>query len=263
MLKFGLPLLSALLLATGANAATVAAWDFSQYLSPGFLSTDGVNPATTLNSNYSDLDAVQAPGLGVGSEVFGTLFLDGTAGSTVASFASGFTAAADLTQNNDAVQAVSTVLMGSTAAANLFAFGETPPSQEIVTQVGLQTLTASPVAVFQADASSVFGSANSWELTFAGLSAFGGDSVVTIEVSADGSSFVTLGTETLTGSEGLFNVDLGSTVDGSSTAWVRLSFDDVAGATIDNVSFSAVPEPGVAMLGLLGAIGLARFGRRR
>ena len=262
MLKRLMFLLALVTFASPAGAATVAAWDFSQYLSPGFLSTDGLNPATTLSANYSDLDATQALGLGIGSDAFGTLFLDGSNGSTVASFAGGFTPANDLTQNNGAA-IVAGVPMGSAAAFNLLQFGEVP-GQTAVSQVGLQQLTGNSVAVFGADLSSVNGTGANWVLDFAGVTAFGGTSDVTVEVSTDGSSFSTVSTETITSAEGLFTVAL-SGLDGTVAPFVRLSFDSTVGATIDNVSLSAdvtVPEPAAAFLGLLGALALARRARR-
>ena len=124
MMKKALVLSAALLLAaSGANAATVAAWDFSQFLAPGFMSTDGANPTGQLDANYSDLDLLVVPGLGADSAQFGTLFLDGTSGSSANTFGGPFTNANDLTANNDQANVFGSP-MGSGAACNSLLFGE-------------------------------------------------------------------------------------------------------------------------------------------
>src|SRR5262245_6386669 len=73
--------LAAAVFATGsARAALVAGWDFSQFLAPGALTIDGANGANTLAANYSALDPTG--NAGAESAAYGTLFFDGTNGST-------------------------------------------------------------------------------------------------------------------------------------------------------------------------------------
>ena len=63
-----------------AQATMVAGWDFSQYLSDSQLSVDGATYTDTLSANYSNLD----PTFGAGAEsaAFGTMYIDGSFGST-------------------------------------------------------------------------------------------------------------------------------------------------------------------------------------
>ena len=82
MKRLLLGLIPTLLLAGSAQGSVVAAFDFSQYLGPGANTIDGVNLASQVPANYSDFD----PTFGAGAEsaAFGTLYLDGTNGSSAA-----------------------------------------------------------------------------------------------------------------------------------------------------------------------------------
>src|SRR5262245_36101760 len=62
-----------------AHAISIAGWDFSQYLGAGFLTTDGSTGADTLTANYSALDP---SGAGPESAAYGTMFINGSFGST-------------------------------------------------------------------------------------------------------------------------------------------------------------------------------------
>src|SRR5262245_55776567 len=68
------------LIAGSANASMVAGWDFSQYLAPGALTIDGATGTNVLSANYSNLDPTA--GAGAESAAFGTMFINGSFGST-------------------------------------------------------------------------------------------------------------------------------------------------------------------------------------
>ena len=72
------------LAATAAQAQElVAGWDFSQYYTAGRLSTDGSTGVNTLDANYSSLDASNKAG--AESADYGTLLMNGSAGSSAVS----------------------------------------------------------------------------------------------------------------------------------------------------------------------------------
>jgi hypothetical protein len=92
-------------IAGSAQAYLVAGWDFSQYFNDGLLSIDGATYQNTLSANYSDLD----PTFGAGAEsaAFGTLYFNGSFGSTSVSPTGNLTeeflpTAGSLTSNLDA-----------------------------------------------------------------------------------------------------------------------------------------------------------------
>src|SRR5262245_37873092 len=65
----------------GAAQMMVAGWDFTQYFGAGSLIVDQTfTDVKTLRSNYSDFDTTF--GAGGDSQPFGTLYMDGTNGST-------------------------------------------------------------------------------------------------------------------------------------------------------------------------------------
>jgi hypothetical protein len=73
---------------SSAQASLVARWDFSQYAGDGFMSIDGGSSFTnTLSANYSDLDPTF--GAGFESAAFGTMYVDGSFGSTPVAAVSG------------------------------------------------------------------------------------------------------------------------------------------------------------------------------
>src|SRR5262245_50854543 len=72
---------SALLLASPAGATGLAGWDFSQYIDTGVLSIDGATFTNTLGANYSELSGVPQ-NAGPQAGAFGTMYMDGTNGSS-------------------------------------------------------------------------------------------------------------------------------------------------------------------------------------
>jgi hypothetical protein len=260
-----------LLAAGSAQAAPmlVAGWDFSQYI-PGFLSTDlGVSLTNTLSSNYSDLDATDAPGLGNGSQPWGTMHVDGLYGSLntpldgndpFRPLAPGFTA-------NDGMAAVAGVPMGSASAGNLI-LTEATPGQEAFNDLRMVARSVLDV-VFEADLSSAY-LGDLWQISFGGKTQ-SGTSNVEVEFSTNGAAYSALGTAALTTVAQAFSFGVPALAVDAMEVFFRLRF---AGSTtilpsIDNVAIKAelsppsVPEPGTALLLAAGATGLAVFGRRR
>ena len=242
-----------------ARAGVVAGWDFSQYFGAGFLSTDGSTFVATLPANYSEED----PTANAGSEsaAFGTMYLDGTFGSTAVGAGSGTESFVPTSRS-----------LVSNLAAPADEIGTNPFDSHTVlrnegqTSTELLSMTARSAtnAVFRADLTSVPSTGSNWRISFAGKT-FSGSSTVGVEFSTDGSGYSSAGSVNLTSTDTTHQVFLQSAA--SETAFVRLSFPAPAGggvnqAIIDNVAIS-VPEP--ASLGLVFgvAVGLAACSRRR
>jgi hypothetical protein len=253
------------LTAGSAQAATIAGWDFSQYLSGGgFLSIDGATLTNALSANYSNLD----PTFNAGAEsaAFGTMHIDGLFGST------------NITPVGDGSEAFLPIAgsLNSNLTAPVQGFGDNPfDSLTILAAEGQQfqeLLSMSvfgPVSVvFEADLTSVPEIGSAWSISFGGITlGVGQNAAVTIEFSTDGSNYVGFGSVNLTNVDTAFNVNLGAAE--SDRAFVRLGFaSGAAQPLIDNVAIGATvtipaPEPASAALLLAGLLGLAWAGRRR
>jgi hypothetical protein len=244
---------------TSAHATMIAGWDFSQYAGDGFMSTDGGGTFTnTLDANYSDLD----PTFGAGAEsaAFGTMYADGSFGSTNVPAGSG------------TEQFLPSAALGGSLVSNLTAPGGVDfdsltvlaSEGQLSTESLAMIAAAQSVVVFEADLLSVPLIGSDWSVSFAGRMSAGGSSVG-IEFSSDGLLFTPFGSVNLTTVDTLFNVPLAPTT--TNTAYVRLTFNP-SGANqplIDNVALNGtlmVPEPSTALLGSVGLIGLAIGGRR-
>jgi len=248
--------LASLFVAGSAQATMVAGWDFSQYFGAGFLTTDGATFSNTLNANYSDFD----PTFNAGAEsaAFGILLMDGSFGSTNVAAGSG----------SEEVIPFTGSLSNNLDAPVLNPFdSHTILASEGQVFTSLLSLGANQAAsiVFQADLSSTGLQGDAWELSFAGRT-LSGTSDVGVEVAFDGGSFATLVNQSLTTTDTLFTVDLGSTA--ATTVQIRMAFDPqgIDFPLIDNVAVSAaniVPEPGTGLLVTTGLLGLAAMGRRR
>lgn len=250
----------AALVGNSAQATMIAGWDFSQYLGDGFMSTDGGNSFTnTLSANYSDLD----PSFGAGAEsaAFGTMFANGSFGSTNVDAGSG----------NE--QFVPSASVGGSLVSNRTAPGGVDFDSFTVLlsegQTSAESLamlaTAPSVITFAADLLSVPVIGSDWSVSFGGRTS-NGTSSVGIAFSSDGTTFTSFGSVNLTTVDSLFSVSLGAAA--TNTAYVRLTFNPVGSATplIDNLAINAttaLPEPSTALLGSLGLVGLAIAGRRR
>jgi len=247
-------LIASAFLAAPAGASGIAGWDFSQYFGDGTLSTDGLNFTNTLSANYSNLD----PTFNAGAEsaAFGTMFMNGSFGSTNVdpSAGTGLQPTTGSLASN----------IGFSPASNPFDSFSILLSegQTFANALSMTALNAVSV-VFKADLSSASLLGQSWALAIGGKT-FSGTNSVGVEFSTDGSSYSSVGTLNLTAVDSLFNVNLGA--GPSSMAFVRLNFGSPASgqAIIDNLTISAttIPEPGTAALLLLGLAGLAASGRR-
>ena len=252
---------SALLLAgtiaTPAQATMVAGWDFSQYLA-GFLSIDGATFTDTLDANYSDID----PTFGAGAESasYGTLFLDGSFGSTATPL-----------DGTDPINPITPSLVSNAGRPSALTFNDGAACNVLVNEGqsfsndNAMIATDAATAAFAADLASIPESGSDWILSFGGRTD-AGSATVQVEFSSDGVNFAVISSENLNTVDTLFEVNLGA--DTTDQAVVRLTFDVSNGnALIDNVALDAtlasVPEPSTLALVLAGLVGIGGFGRNR
>jgi hypothetical protein len=233
---------------------TVAGWDFSQYLGAGALSTDGLSLSTSLPANYSDFD----PTFGAGAEsaAFGTMYNDGTNGSTATTgaFQPYLPTSGVITLNFNAP--VNGVPSGDVAfcggieylAGCVIQNSEFPDRPAPAQDVSIISLEPHNL-VFEADLSSLPSrpGGTEWSLSFAGKTQSSGTSDVIIDFH-DGSSFnLNVATANLTASENVFAVPLGQS--SADTVLVRLVFPASSAPgtepIIDNLVIT-LPEPGTA-----------------
>jgi len=243
--------------AAAVEDAMVAGWDFSQYYGSTYLVTSGLDFTNVLDANYSDLD----PTFGAGAEsaAFGTMYMDGSFGSTNVNAGSGsepFVPFSGSLGSN----------IGAPALVDFDAHTVLASEGQEYTQFLSMTARDAVTVVFSADLSTVSDLGSNWNLSFGGKT-LSGTSSIGIEFSSDGTDFTGFGSVNLDTSDKLYSVDLGT--GASDLAYVRLSFS-VSGADqplIDNLAIRSdlapVPEPGTAALVLGGLLGLGVVGRRR
>lgn len=272
-------------IAGSAQAVTVAGWDFSQWQEAGQLSTDGTTSASSLPANYSAYDLTF--NAGSGAAAFGTLYFDGSFGSSSVAQGTppGSTAFAPTTGSPQGTGSLDSNLQGpvQTRVGTLPFLGGKPSGvgfeafpvlkaegQTFQHSLSMTARTAVDV-VFRADTSSLTSPGQGgvgWSLGFAGKTFPGaGASPVEVAFSTNGSSFTTIGTVNLTETDQSFRVKLSNPTGApAENAYVRLSLDPaVAQPIIDNVTLDAiyVPEPGLLAQLASGAVGLLALVRRR
>jgi hypothetical protein len=261
-----LALLALVSLFAGARvqAYVVAGWDFSQYAAAGQLTTDGENPATTLDANYSHRD----PTFCAGAEAagFGTLYYDGQFGSSqVVVDGSGFEdvvpSQGSLTSNLGEPLALFDDSASCEVAVPFDSFdvlrGE---EQEFANPLGMTAQIQGAVSlVFVADLTSVPETGSDWWVSFGGMT-LADSTTVTVDFSTDGNVYSQVDSVVLDTSDARYQVDLSA--GSSERAFVRFNFNPAGDEfpIIDNVAIN-VPEPGAAAQG--GVALLALVGARR
>lgn len=271
-----------------AAAGIVAGWDFSQYRASGSLT-----PFTnTLPANYSNSDPTF--NAGSGSAAFGTLYFDGTNGSS--STLTEFLPTAG-TMNCERRPSGGVLKPLGCAAPNVdgpvrsnknepwSAKGDVAfDAHSVLRSEGQQhqnllgmTASNNVSVVFGADAGAPIPQ-SAWSVSFGGRTLSGvGDNGgplscdpagasecvtnVSIEYSTNGSSYTSFGSVQLTSADTRYSVPLA--VNTSQTGYVRLGLAPGAGGAqpiIDNV---ALPEPGSSVMLLSGMLCILALRRRR
>jgi hypothetical protein len=218
---------------SAAQSSLVAGWDFSQYAGDGFMSTDGGGTFTnTLSANYSDLDPTF--GAGFESAAFGTMYVDGSFGSTPVDAGSG---------NEEFLPsaAVGGSLVSNLDAPSLVdfdAFSVLSTEGQVSTESLAMIAASAASVVFEADLTGAARTGSNWALSFGGRT-FSGSSSVAIEFSSDGASFTSFGSANLTTVDAKFSVALGTA--SSDRGYVRLTFAPSGNdqPLIDNVAVTA------------------------
>lgn len=281
--------LSVLSAGSAGAAGIVAGWDFSQYRGSNSLDPIG---ASTLPANYSDSDPTF--NAGSGSAAFGTLFFNGTNGSSSTLTAFLPTAGTMNCQRRPTGGVLQPVGCATPNVDGPIRSNKHEPwvqpgdvsfdAQSVLRSEGQQyqnllamTANDNVSVVFKGD----MGAGNSssgWRLSFGGKTFTGvGDNGgpfpcdpdgasqcttnVGIEWSANGVTYNSAGSVQLTSADTRYDVPLGP---GSSQArYARLNLAPGAGGAqpmIDNV---ALPEPGATVSLLAGVVCLAALHRRR
>ncbi|MGH0035590.1 MAG: hypothetical protein ACQGVK_11250 [Myxococcota bacterium] len=222
-----------------AEAELIAGWDFSQYFGDGFLTIDAATFTAVLDANYSDLD----PTFNAGAEsaAFGTMYIDGSFGSTsVPGLGTG-------TETFFPTAAAPGSLVSNLTAPTPNPFDSftilTEEGQEFTSLLAMSATDTFSV-VFEATLESISENRQGWVLSFGGRT-FSGTSNVSVDFSTDGSSYSPVATVNLDSVDTRFAVDLGD--DLAEAVYVRLTLDPSVGQPIiDNVAIEA-PEPGAAL----------------
>jgi len=252
-------------IATASSASSlVAGWDFSQaQFANTTLAQDNFQGSWSANYSYQG-DSTASANYNA-SAAFGTVYWDGSFGSTSTNYTA--------TNNTAEVSAKTSPVSGlssndsqsfSTFNANS-SYTALRASGQTVAQNAVLGLIDDVAITFALDAGTA---KNSWTLAFAALDSDGAS--LAIDASTTGAFS---GEQTSFGTLSIGTTDTGYSADFSSlgdtqTLYVRLSATSVSGGTLslDNVGFSAavVPEPSTyaAIFGVI-AIAFAIARRRR
>jgi len=225
-----------LFVSSTARAATVAGWDFSQWVESGLLSINNTSLTNTLAANYSNLDPTN--NAGAESAAFGKLYFNGQFGST---------AVAPVGDGSEAFTPSAGSLV-SNIDGPVSKFGDNPfDSLQILAFEGqefteLLSMAASKTVqvVFAATPGR---SASSWVVTFGARAT--APSNLGVEFSTDGSNYAVAGSVALTTGDTRYELNLGAAA--STQGYVRFRFTPPAGGAqlIDNVAIqAAIPLPG-------------------
>ena len=222
-------------LSAQAEVVVVAGWDFSQYIGDGFNSIDPVNFETTntLDANYAAFAVGANFGLPLGPNAapFGTLYYDGSFGST------------NVTVNFATDPIVPAIVPGFISLqSNRFAGPGTgyesiesvKAEGQVEGQAALALLSrnATNTVVFEATLASISETAGNWGIHFASLSRVNATGTVEAEFSTDGAaSWTDPQTVTVTGVDTAYVISGPSTV--AESVLVRLKLTD--GVFLDSV----------------------------
>ncbi len=244
-----------------AHAGMIAGWDFSQYYGAGELSVDGASYTNVLSANYSSLDPTF--GAGAESSFFGTLYFDGSFGSTNVEPSSG-TAALTPTSFSLASNINAPVTGGGPVPFDTYTV-LIDEGQIFANELSLQVQSMASF-VFAAYTNTIPGLGSDWSVSFGGQT-FQGTSTVGIEFSTDGVVYTPFGSQVLTTLDTQYSVNLGTLA--TEAAFIRFTVDPGTGLgpKIDNVAINgnivSVPEPGtLVLLGSALAV-FSALGRRR
>ncbi len=257
MYRFTWLVLVAMVSAYGAAPAAaqdrvVAGWDFSQYQGAGAATADGTTLATSLPANYSDFDPTY--GSGAEAAAFGTMFVDGSNGSSLTSGSDfGPTTARGSANKRGPANGVPAADAAFDAFNVLASEGQT--FQSDVSVVSTQQTNV----VFRADRTGGATAGNRWKVAF-GAQWLDAPSALTVEFGAGSPSYSLVRNVNLTPSDTRYEVQLGESTE--NIVFVRLGLPAGSDTVLDNVTI-AVPEAaaGCAAWAALGALGV--FARTR
>jgi hypothetical protein len=242
-----------------AQQVMVAGWDFAQYAGANFnVVTNTPVFVNTLSATYSDYD----PTLGAGAEsaAFGTMYWDGSFGST----------------SGVASNPADAVPYSGSLSNNLFpGTGLAFDAHTVLDAEGFAFSNFLSLKVNNTfgggDGDLVFAATTpwihqDWELSFSGVideSTGTGNVSVGILFSADGTTYNPVGTATITSTDSLFTFQVPATP--STNGYFKFDFLDLettGNPVLDNVSISAVPEPATIAL-FMGVLAMGFVVRRR
>lgn len=244
----------------------IAGWDFMQYSNLGFLSIDGMTLVNTLAANHSDLDATN--GCGIEANQYGTMYLNGSFGSTSTPLSfEGLDPfqPTDVPPNSSLLSNADQAPLGfgsqsGTAACNQAVIEQMPGAN--CSNVAMVAYDGVSV-VFGANRGAPVNAPGDWSVSFAGKTLVAGNSSATVQFSPDGTTYSNVATAELSATDTRYRFALGAAH--SPTAYVKLVFGAQAEgseASIDNVGI-AVPEPASGACAALFGLGSLRLLRER
>lgn len=241
-----------------AQADLIAGWDFSQYATAGRLTIDGTTPIDTLAANYSSSDA--SFGAGSGAAAAGTMYMDGSNGSTNVNEAFGSASVvptpklvneAEDADTNGAIEANLDLGDNTDPYANMFSVlrSEGQTNTQLLSLLALSSANV----VFEG----VVPTSN-WSVSFGGRALPGTSPTVGVSFAPNCGAYGSVTNVNLTQVDTAYDVVFANGTGASNSGCVRMAMG--ANAIIDNVAI--LPEP-AAGLGLLAGGALLAALRRR